>query len=152
MPKINRYQLSTAHGVLPTLFHTDDLLCVPEPIADSLITTHTFVEDPSITITLHGAAARNSITTRVAILCSCRISCSTNRCSCFKNDIECSIACHTINNLECGNLITLTQYTEVQDIEHSVRPGRKRAASRAIAPVMKAKKAKEIRASRYGKV
>ena len=113
MPKINQYQLSTAHGVLPTLFHTDDLLRVPGPIADSLITTHTFVEDLSNTITLHAAAARNSITTRVAISCSCRISCSTNRCSCFKNDMECSVACHTVDDLECGNLITLAQRTEV---------------------------------------
>ena len=122
MPKINQYQLSTAHGVLPTLLHTDDLLHVPEPIADSLITTHTFIEDLNSTITLYAAAARNSITTHVAISCSCRISYSTNYCTYFKNNVECSIACHTVDDLECGNLITLAQCTEEQDVDRSAFP------------------------------
>ena len=144
MPKFNRYKLSTAHGVLPTLYHTDDLLRVPEAIVKSLTTT--FIEDPSIIITLHAAAARNSVTTRVAISCSCRVSCSTNRCSCYKNDVECSVACHTVDDLQCGNLIALAQRTEVQDIERAT--GRKRAAS-AVKKAPVSKKAKEIWASKH---
>src|SRR5947208_1918038 len=63
----------------------------------------------------------------------------------LKNDVECSVACHTVDDLECGNLITLAQRTEVQDVERSAGSGRKRAASKATAPaITKAKKAKGL--------
>jgi len=71
------------------------------------------------TLILANAARQASTTTRVCVSCTCKKSCSNRRCRCFKNDLKCSIYCHTkvSTDHDCGNLSALAERTQVGLLE-----------------------------------
>ena len=71
------------------------------------------------TLTLANAACQASTTTLVSVSCTCKKSCSNRRCGCFKNDLKCSIYCHTkvSTDHDCGNLSALAEWTQVGLLE-----------------------------------
>jgi len=72
------------------------------------------------TLTLADAARQASTTTRISVSCTCKKSCSNRRCRCFKNDLKCSIYCHTkvSTDHDCGNLSALAERTQVGLLEN----------------------------------
>src|SRR5436305_5118782 len=70
IPRNNRFQLATAHGVLDTLYRTSDLNQLDDTPASTL--NINWDENTANKLSLHTAAARNSTTNRVALSCSCR--------------------------------------------------------------------------------
>jgi hypothetical protein len=111
VPKENRYQLVSVHGVLENLYSVSELNRVPDAAAEALNRLMAWNNDQ--TCTLHAAAAANSTADRVPLSCSCRTTCN-RRCVCVKNDKSCSVYCHTVEDLECGNLSQLQERTEEQ--------------------------------------
>jgi len=67
------------------------------------------------TLTLVNTARQASTTTLVSVSCTCKKSCSNRRCRCFKDDLKCSIYCHTkvSTDHDCGNLSALAERTQV---------------------------------------
>ena len=67
-------------------------------------------------ITLVNVARQASTSVRISISWTCKLRC-TGRCCCVKNNLKCSIYCHTNHTLpedhDCGNLSTLATRTQV---------------------------------------
>lgn len=106
------YQLQSPYGILDRWFPTNQLLRVPE-------SEHIYVESKignvTTKITLHGAAGMQSTSNRVSISCNCKKQCQ-GRCQCLKNQVKCSIYCHSDEH-DCGNLSSLITRTEIAIID-----------------------------------
>jgi hypothetical protein len=85
-------------------------------------------------ITQHAAAAAKSTSNRVSISCNCKAAC-TGRCRCKKNQVQCSIHCHSDEH-DCGNLSPLAICTEIALVARSrpvpVAAGRKRTNTTVV--------------------
>ena len=106
-----RYRLQTKWGILKTLVPTRELNRVKKVIADSLEMEEYM--GPSTSILLSTAALKASSSIRVVISCKCKVQCATKRCSCFKNNVKCSVHCHHNSEHDCGFLASLALRTEV---------------------------------------
>ena len=77
-----------------------------------------FLDTPEVrqtTLTLANATHQTSATTRVSVSCTRKKSCSNRRCQCFKNDLKCSIYCHTkvSTSHDCDNLSVLAERAQI---------------------------------------
>jgi len=115
----NRYQLLTKHGILQNCYPTKELLRIPEQARESvdaqippLAHATTGIAKP---ISLHAASAKESHSTRIGISCNCKDKC-TGRCRCKKNQVQCSVHCHSDEH-NCGNLAPLRTRTELALVE-----------------------------------
>ena len=62
-----------------------------------------FLNAPTKTLTLSAAAKKESNVERIGICCNCRTGCTTNRCTCHKNNEQCTQYCHPFE-YNCGNM------------------------------------------------
>ncbi|KAA8892790.1 hypothetical protein FN846DRAFT_896549 [Sphaerosporella brunnea] len=119
MPHPNCYKLQTAYGVLSTHYPVSMLLRVPAAAA-------TNIQIPSaetgITISLHQAAAKSSISERISVSCNCKPPKCSGRCGCLRNRVQCSVHCHA-SEFDCGNLSGLQDRTQIALVERPQRSG-----------------------------
>ena len=98
-PYSNRHQLQTMYKILDKLFPTKVLNIVPELNWSTIRAEHfegVYREvKNSKKITLHAAAAQEGRAHRIEISCNCTKQCGTKRCTCFKNNVECTQYCHS---------------------------------------------------------
>ena len=102
-PHPNRYQLQTAYGVLERAYPASELNLLTE-VASPAISTSIPTLHIGLTITLRQAATQASITTHIPISCTCTGGCSTSRCTCMKNNVQCTNYCHHGNPEACTRL------------------------------------------------
>ena len=105
VPREDRYEVETVHGVVQTLLPTTELLPVPPEIQFQLPT------GPSKDVSLHYIAAQESTTDIVQTSCNCKKLCKSRRCACHNAGLQCSIACH-LDDHNCQNLSSVALRTE----------------------------------------
>ena len=105
VPREDRYEVETVHGVVQTLLPTTELLPVPPEIQFQLPT------GLSKDVSLHYIAAQESATDIVQTSCNCKKLCKSRRCACHNAGLRCSIACHS-DDYDCQNLSSVALRTE----------------------------------------
>lgn len=113
IPHDGKHRIQTKFGILKCLENTRDLNGVPEE--DWADWKNTLGGAPTKIITLHGAAAKDSTSTRINVSCSCQKKC-TARCRCVKNQLKCTQYCHG-DRRDCGAMGTILEATEESIIE-----------------------------------
>ena len=101
VPKFNIYQLQCEHGILERKVTASSLNTVPEAVARRY--HNLFLNAPTKTLTLSTAAKKGSNIERIGIYCNCRTGCTTNRCTCHKNNEQYTQYCHPFE-YDCGNM------------------------------------------------
>ena len=105
IPKQDRYQIQTPHGILKNPFPTNQLLKLPDSIAVDI--------PPNATneISLRHAHDMEALADAAQIHCNCKKGCNSRRCKCIKHDQRCSVSCHDEDH-DCGNLSLLPARTQ----------------------------------------
>jgi hypothetical protein len=114
-PHDHRYQLQTVWGVVDRLFPVKDLVRVPLSVAASYD-----IQGPAKKLSLKKVAEHASTSERVVISCKCKGLCYNKRCNCFKNQVKCSVHCHSDAEHDCGFLASLVLRTEIGLGEKSI--------------------------------
>lgn len=113
IPHDNWYRLETEFGTLTNFYPTSELNPVPKELLASVLARMTTSKKPSLTMTLHAAAAHRSLSSLIPVKCGCKSKCGTRRCSCVKAKVHCTQYCHS-SHLNCSNLpSTIAEQTEV---------------------------------------
>jgi hypothetical protein len=99
----NRYRFATKFGVLTQQ--------VSSYGSHQKLRQQSIYRNPPSTISLHAATAKISTSTRVGISCNCKPPRCLGRCCCIKNNMKCSVHCHS-SEFDCANLSSLLQRTE----------------------------------------
>ena len=111
-----RYKLRAKYGIITHLYPTGQLNSVPTELQEELkkeILAGSKEEHPLRTIAIFASTAD-----RVGISCNCKKKC-TKTCRCQKNGVACSIYCHAVEELDCGNFSKLTERTELALVNRS---------------------------------
>jgi hypothetical protein len=105
VPRPDKYEVQTAHGIIEQLLPTLQLLLVPSEIQLSL------PSGQAKRVSLHYIAAQEASSQVVETSCNCKKLCNSRRCACRNAGLKCSIACHKDEH-DCQNLLPLAQRTE----------------------------------------
>ena len=131
-------------------FSAGQLLRVSSETASAVEIPEEFTTESS-SISLHSVAAKMSASTRVTVSCNCKPPKCSGRCRRAKNNVKCSVHCHS-SKFDCGNLSSLLHRTEIAlvpvatmesgrgDHASSSGTGRKRAATSTITKALCAPK------------
>ena len=114
-PHPDRHQLLSQYGILIGLYPTKALQRASPMLEHEFPPLNMEDIEHQKTITLANAARQASTSVRISVSCTCKLRC-TGRCRCIKNNLKCSIYCHTNHTLpedhDCGNLSTLATRTQ----------------------------------------
>ncbi len=99
-PYPSTYQLLYIHGILERHYPAAELNSISSLAGNPL----EIIPSKSNIIILRAAAALDSQSTTIAVLCGCGGQCKTRQCSCVRYGVKCSIYCHSFPDHECDNL------------------------------------------------
>jgi hypothetical protein len=105
IPREDKYEVETVHGIGETLHPTPELLPVPSEIQFQL------PSGQAHKVSLHYIAAQEAASDVVQTSCNCKKLCKSKRCACRNVGLKCSIACHSDDH-DCQNLLPIPQRTE----------------------------------------
>ena len=105
VPREDKYEVETLHGIVETLLPTSELLPIPSEIQ--------FVLPPGQAnkVSLHHIAAQEAASDVVQTSCNCKKLCKSRRCACRNAGLKCSVACHADEH-DCQNMLPIAQRTE----------------------------------------
>ena len=105
VPREDKYEVETLHGIVETLLPTTELLPVPSEIQFQI------PPGEAQRVSVHYIAAQEASSDVVQTSCNCKKLCKSRRCACRNAGLKCSIACHSEEH-DCQNLSPIGQRTE----------------------------------------